>query len=87
MEKAAKQKEKDAEFLIGYCYEVGYGISKDIDKAFYWYERSAQHGNSAAQWVLADDYFYGDIVQQDYQKAIYWYKKRQESRMWIQNIN
>jgi TPR repeat protein len=30
-------------------YEVGIGIIKDIDKALYWYEKSAKQGNQGAQ--------------------------------------
>jgi TPR repeat protein len=30
-------------------YEYGEGVTKDIDKALYWYEKSAKQGNQGAQ--------------------------------------
>ncbi|GBC22416.2 kinase-like domain-containing protein [Rhizophagus irregularis DAOM 181602=DAOM 197198] len=33
---------------IGYCYEKGIGVEKDLKKAFYWYEIAANNGSLMA---------------------------------------
>ena len=34
---------------IGYCYEYGYGVTKDIDKALHYYEKCANLGNETGK--------------------------------------
>ena len=47
--KSAQEKDLDA---LGICYEKGIGIEKDEKKAFGWYLKSANEGNSNAQTNL-----------------------------------
>ena len=37
-----------AQFMVGSCYHFGYGTEKDATKAFEWYTKSAEQGNSIA---------------------------------------
>jgi TPR repeat protein len=36
-----------AQYNLGVMYENGNGITKDIDKAIYWYEKSAKQGRKS----------------------------------------
>ena len=41
-----------AECQVGYFYLEGIGVQKNLEKAFYWMERAAQHGDRDAQFNL-----------------------------------
>ena len=41
-----------AQYNLAFMYENGEGIIKDIDKAIYWYEKSAKQGDQDAQAKL-----------------------------------
>lgn len=64
-----------AECQIGYFYWAGLGVDKDLEKAFYWTERSAIHGDRDAQFNLGKFYEEGTSCEVDLQNAIKWYKK------------
>ena len=49
-----------------------------MNKAIYWYEKSAEQGNHHVQNNLANIYKNGDGIDKDMNKAIYWYKKAAE---------
>ncbi|PKY20615.1 kinase-like protein [Rhizophagus irregularis] len=70
--KAAENGNKVAQFNLGYYYEKGEGIQKDINKAFEWYEKSAMQGHSGAQSSLGKLY---KIEKNDLKKAFYWIEK------------
>ena len=46
-----------------------------MDKAIYWYKKSAEQGQKEAQNNLANIYKNGNGIDKDMDKAIYWYKK------------
>lgn len=41
-----------AECQVGFFYWAGLGVDKDPNKAFYWTEKSALHGDRDAQYNL-----------------------------------
>ncbi|KAJ9134777.1 Chitin synthase regulatory factor 4 [Pleurostoma richardsiae] len=45
---AADAKLPTGEFAMGYYYEIGISVSKDLREARTWYERAAEHGNKDA---------------------------------------
>ena len=45
-----------------------------MDKAIYWYEKSAEQGYQDAQNGLAHIYQNGNGIDKDMDKAIYWYQ-------------
>ncbi|KAI0857518.1 hypothetical protein F4860DRAFT_353196 [Xylaria cubensis] len=45
---AAKTKLATGEFAMGYYYEIGISVEKDIREARKWYELAAEHGNNDA---------------------------------------
>lgn len=63
------------QFNLGNCYYYGYGVSKDYEKAVYWYEKAANQGYATAQNNIGYCYETGNGVIQDYEKAVYWYEK------------
>lgn len=60
---------------IGFCYELGKGVVKDLDKAFYWYSRAAQYKSILESNDLGISYIYGRGVSKDYATAVYLYLK------------
>ena len=65
---------------MGNCYANGKGIKKDEAKAFEWYKKSAEQGNSDAQLNLGNCYMNGRGVEKDEVKAFEWYQKAAEKR-------
>lgn len=63
-----------AECQVGYFYLEGFGVEKNLERAFYWTERGAAHGDWDAQYNLAEMYEKGVGVEANMEKAIYWYK-------------
>jgi tetratricopeptide (TPR) repeat protein len=64
---AAEQGNAEAQFNLGLCYENGWGIGKDIEKAMEWYTKSAQQGYVAGYYARGNVYQY---AKQDYDRAI-----------------
>ena len=64
-----------AECQVGYFYLDGLGVEKDISKALYWTERSANHGDRDGQYNLAWFFEEGIGIDVDIEKAQCWYKK------------
>ena len=54
-----------AECQVGYFYLEGIGVQKNLEKAFYWTERAAQHGDRDAQFNLGWFYENGIVVAKD----------------------
>lgn len=63
-----------AECQIGYFYLEGLGVQKDLEKAFYWTERAANHGDRDGQYNLGLFCEEGIGVERDLEKAKIWYK-------------
>lgn len=64
-----------AECQVGYFYLEGIGCNKDLEKALYWTNRAAMHGDRDGECNLAFIYENGLCGQIDLDKAKYWYKK------------
>lgn len=64
-----------AECQVGYAYLEGIGTEKNLEKAFYWTTRSAEHGDRDGQYNLAWMYEKGLGCEADLEKAKDWYKK------------
>ncbi|KAM3072068.1 hypothetical protein ACMFMF_007462 [Clarireedia jacksonii] len=47
-QRAAETEMATAEFAMGYFYEIGMYVSKDLQKAQEWYNKAARHGNQDA---------------------------------------
>ena len=47
--KAAENKDINAQFNLALLYENGEGTEKNLEKAFYWYQKVAENGHDFAQ--------------------------------------
>lgn len=62
-----------AECQIGYCYLKGLGVEKDLEQAFAWTLRAAEHGDRDGQYNLGSFYEEGLGVKRDMEQAARWY--------------
>lgn len=71
----AEQGDAQRQLELGDMYHGGKGVSKDNEKAVYWYIKSAEQGYAEAQYVLGHVYDMGVIAPRDISKSIYWFRK------------
>ena len=64
-----------AQYLLGNCYEFGYGTDQDDIKAVEWYTKSSEQENSGAMCNLGHCYENGQGCDQNQTKAAEWYEK------------
>lgn len=70
-EKAANHGHSDAQYYLGYQYELGLGVLESKQEAIKWYTMSAEQGNADGQFNLATIY----EEDNDIETANKWYKK------------
>ena len=75
---AARQGNADAQLDVGYMYEMGEWLARDLPQAAHWYRKSAEQGNAIAQKNLGQFYEDGTAVAQDEAIALSWYRKSAE---------
>ncbi len=68
-----------AQYNLAILYEDGEGTEKNLEKAFYWYQKAAENGDSMAQYHLALSYYKGEGIEKNLEKAFYWYQKAAEN--------
>ncbi|WP_268808418.1 tetratricopeptide repeat protein [Oceanospirillum multiglobuliferum] len=62
-------------------YHSGIGVKQDPEKAFRWFKKAAEQGNTKAQYNLGLMYRSGLGVEQDMVKAVMWFKKAAEQEL------
>ena len=72
---AAQEGHVEAQFSLGYSYNVGRGTTRDHAKAVEWYKKAADQGHVIAMNNLGLQYLNGQGITQDYQKAFMWFEK------------
>lgn len=70
--KSAEQGHPNAQFALGYMYENGRGVNKDVIKATMYYRKAAEQNFELAQYNLACNYVLGRGVEKDYYQAFVW---------------
>jgi uncharacterized protein len=65
---------------LGNMYEhgdayFGEAMPSNLERARFWYEKSASAGLGDAMAILGYHYEHGYDIDEDYEKAIYWYKR------------
>ncbi len=68
----AEQGDVNAQYLLGFMYDNGQGVSQDYAEAAKWYRKAAEQGNAEAQNILGVMYGEGRGVPQDYVQAHMW---------------
>jgi TPR repeat protein len=63
------------EVMLGYCYSVGAGTSKNDAEAAKWFQKSADQGNADGQFSLGCIYFSGSGVTKSEVEALKWFQK------------
>lgn len=74
----AEKGDAEAEYNLGYCYELGYGVETNIVEAVKWFSKAADQGNSEWQQEVGFDYERGFGVPKDYVEAAKWYRRAAE---------
>lgn len=72
---AAQKGHKKAQYRLGRCYDKGYGVTEDNQKAYQWYLKGAQQGHAKSQYQLAKCYMKGKGTTKDSAKAKTWMLK------------
>lgn len=63
-----------AECQVGHFYLKGFGVCQDFERAAFWTERAARHGDWDAQYNLGTFYEQGIGVTADLEQAKLWYQ-------------
>jgi len=61
-----------AQSNLGFMYDSGQGVKRDLGEAAKWYRLAAEQGNPRAQSNLGSMYAAGEGVPQDYVQAYVW---------------
>ncbi len=62
----------EAQYGLGFMYESGWGVPRDLGEAFRWYRRAAEKGHAKAQFNLGLMYEYGRGVAKNEALGLYW---------------
>ena len=76
---AAENGNDSIQFKLAYLYHNGKGIEKNLEKAFYWYQKAAENSYNAAQYILSTLYKDGKGTEMNLEKSFYWCQKVAEN--------
>ncbi len=68
----------DAQRRLGFCYDKGDGVAKDMVEAMKWYRKAAEQGDAKAQCNIGNLYYRGEGVAKDQAQAVTWWRKAAE---------
>ncbi len=69
LKQAAELGIAEAQYNLGYCYQVGAGVEQNQQKAIEWYSKSAELGFNDGLYQMMMAYGNGEGVDQDSEKA------------------
>ncbi len=79
LEPLARAGDARAQFKLGVLYSEGWGVEQNLDRAIYWYRRSAEAGLPKAQYNLAHVHLTrimsGRYTEEDVEQALHWFEK------------
>lgn len=64
-----------AQLGLGFLYNRGDGVPRNLEQAVHWYHKAANQGNNIGQNQLGVMYAHGDGVPKDSAQAVKWYGK------------
>ena len=76
--------DKDAQYNLALLYTNGEGTEKNLEKAFYWYQKAAENGFEVAMYNLALYYENGKGTEKNLKEAFYWYQTAAENGNLVQ---
>lgn len=71
----AEQGQATAQYILGWIYQNGEGVTKDDAEAAKWYLKASEKGNADAQYSLGSLYAAGAGVKRDDAEAVKWFRK------------
>lgn len=71
--KAAEQGYAPAQYGLGMCYEIGFGVEQNCEEAIEWFRKAAEQGDVTAQVYLVCCYRYDERIGKE--EAISWLLK------------
>lgn len=72
--KKAQQGDVNAQYYLGFQYELGLEMEQNNEQAYYWYSQAAKQGDARSQYALGYLYSEGIGVQRDLQQAKEWFE-------------
>ena len=78
LKEKAEGGDAEAQGKLGFNYETGLGVERDLKEAVKWYRKAAEQGYARGQTSLGLMYEYGKGVSKDYKQALIWYRKAAE---------
>ena len=75
LRKKAEGGDADAQLRLGFIYNRGDGVPRDLEQAVHWYRKAADQGNYIGQNQLGVMYAHGDGVPKNSAQAVIWYRK------------
>lgn len=79
LKQAAELGSAEAQYNLGYCYEVGVGVNQNLEKAIEWYLKSSEQGFNDALYKMMMSYGNGSGVEQNMEKAFFFALKCAEN--------
>ena len=70
--------ETEVQLEMGNRFFYGFGVHKNREEAFRWYNKAARQGNADAQKHLGSCYYNGEGIPQNHTEAVKWYLKAAE---------
>ena len=70
--------ETEVQLEMGNRFFHGFGVHKNREEAFRWYNKAARQGNADAQKHLGSCYYNGEGIPQNHTEAVKWYLKAAE---------
>ena len=86
-EQAAELGIREAQWLLGRCYDEGFGVEMNEIRATGWHLRAAEQGYAPAQTHMGSCYQSGTGVPQDEAEAVAWYRKAAEQGYMLAQSN
>jgi TPR repeat protein len=78
MRALAQQGHAGAQFNLGFLYDMGWGVERDVYAAFNWYSLAASQELPDAEFNVGAMYFIGRGVDKDIDRAIIWFRRAAE---------
>jgi Sel1 repeat len=75
MRAKAEKGDLESQNNMGYSYQKGDGVEKDVTKAISWYRKAAESGYAKSQSNMANCYLAGFGLPRDTTKAVFWMEK------------